>query len=113
LALLAVFTLGTVWIADDRRIWFDQLVAAPNSTAACPARGQSSHLAQLHARASSRNTAAQESVLLRLLKSLQFARNRVVMLGIPPVDGDLLLSDDATGGQDKLVEQIINYAYCL
>ena len=37
----------------------------------------------------------------RLLKPLQFARNRVVMLGIPPVDGDLLFGNDATGGQDK------------
>ena len=37
----------------------------------------------------------------RLLKPLQFARNRVVMLGIPPVDGDLLFGNDAAGGQDK------------
>ena len=37
----------------------------------------------------------------RLLKPLQFARNRVVMLGIPLADGDLLFGNDATGGQDK------------
>ena len=46
---------------------------------------------------------------------LQLARNRVAMLGIPPVDGDLLFGNDATGGQDKLVKQIIkgNDAYRL